>query len=478
MFLNGLTTMLRHGASSLLAFAGLVSSQTVDTSWYPPKQTRINNLTAVLSDSGTYGWIFNSSHTPDELYGTYNWRDMPHVRQKEYPFPSKNYELIYVEVIQRHHLRTPYSSNAFPIEPPWNCSDVALFYHSQPLSSSFSTTPSYWQLTPPSFNALPGSGLTGTCLFPQITLPGLQDSFTHGADLYTVYSSLLPLNPSSVSFRVTTNQITSQVASALITPFNLSAPYPLTVQPPALDSLEPKYLCPLSSSLFSSIQSSSNPRWAEHLRLLKPLFATLDSISGVRPDDKDFHKSADHYFDNLSAKQCHSLPLPCSASNPALCIKQKEADLVYRIGQWEYDHVFRSAGPDTLKASAASQGVWIAELAQHLREAITYRDDDDGGSIKYRHNIAHDGSVSRVLSILQADEMVWPGMGAEIVFELWEDNTTQHKHKVRVLFGGRVLKSSNPSLGEMDMLDLEILLGYFDGLVGKRAEKVRGLCGL
>ncbi len=60
----------------------------VDVSWYPPKQTEINNLTAVLSGSGVYGFIFNSSTTPDEQYGTYNWCDMPHVRRREYVRPA------------------------------------------------------------------------------------------------------------------------------------------------------------------------------------------------------------------------------------------------------------------------------------------------------------------------------------------------------------------------------------------------------
>jgi 2-phosphoxylose phosphatase len=40
-----------------------------------------------------------------------------------------------------------------------------------------------------------------------------------------------------------------------------------------------------------------------------------------------------------------------------------------------------------------------------------------------------------------------------------------------------VLRSSNPSLGAMDMVDADVLLAYFDGLVGRGASKVPGLCG-
>lgn len=38
---------------------------------------------------------------------------MPHVRAEEYQIPKKGYDLVYVEVIQRHHKRTPYASNTF-----------------------------------------------------------------------------------------------------------------------------------------------------------------------------------------------------------------------------------------------------------------------------------------------------------------------------------------------------------------------------
>lgn len=122
-------------------------------------------------------------------------------------------------------------------------------------------------------------------------------------------------------------------------------------------------------------------------------------------------------------------------------------------------------------------GVWFAELAENLRSAATVKGKGKGKvNVKYRHNIAHDGSLSRVLSVLQVDEMVWPGMGAEVIFELYKK--AKEKYFVRVLWGGRVLRSSNPSLGVMDMVDLDLVLGYFDGLVGKKAEKVKGLCGL
>ena len=69
--------------------------------------------------------------------------------------------------------------------------------------------------------------------------------------------------------------------------------------------------------------------------------------------------------------------------------------------------------------------------------------------------------------------MVWPGMGSEVVFEVFKKGGERF---VRILWGGRVLRSSNPGLGVVDMLSLDTLLAYFDGLVGAGAAKVPGLC--
>lgn len=86
----------------MMALANATSMAAVDLGWYAPSSTFINNLTNVVSGStsGVYGFIYNSSYTPDEQYGTYNWCNMPHVRAKEYVVPSDEYELVYVELVR------------------------------------------------------------------------------------------------------------------------------------------------------------------------------------------------------------------------------------------------------------------------------------------------------------------------------------------------------------------------------------------
>lgn len=303
-------------------------------------------------------------------------------------------------------------------------------------------------------------------------------------DLKAVYSDLLGFipkdyNPDIISYRVTNNVITSQVASMLIAgmyPSRSNKDTPLLIQPDSIDSLEPAYTCTTASSLFSSYGSgSASPAWEAHLNASASLYATLDAISGVNPNASDWHISFDHYFDNLSARLCHAKPLPCNISNPDACVTQAEADHVFRLGEYEYSFIYRDAN-QSLPASVGSYGIWIAELAQNLRHAMGDGPSSvnaTGERVKYRHNVAHDGSIARLLSVLQVEKMVWPGMGSEVVFELYAKDGC---YFLRVLWGGQVLTSTNPTLGRMDLVPVATVLAYFDGLVGVGASKIPGIC--
>jgi hypothetical protein len=75
------------------------SMAAVDLSWHAPAASQINNLTSVTSSTGVYGFIYDTSVTPDDKYGQYNWCNMPHVRKTEYIKPSEDYKLQYVELV-------------------------------------------------------------------------------------------------------------------------------------------------------------------------------------------------------------------------------------------------------------------------------------------------------------------------------------------------------------------------------------------
>ena len=413
----------------------------VDFSWHAPIASSINSLSSAINGTGTYGFVFNSSTLPEGIpygslialilkilathvcLGSYNWCNMPHVRRAEYPKVNSSYALEYVEVIHRHHKRTPYAANTFPVETyPWYCDNEALFYYGAPLPthSANHSANTYWSVYTSSSNPLAPRGFNGTCQFPQITRGGLDDSWQHGNDLFGVYHDLLGFlpekyDPNLVSFRVTNNVITSQVASMVTSGmFGSEAQQnlPLLIQPASIDSLEPAYTCSAANNKFSAYGvGSSDSGWTSHLKAASKLYAKLDTICGIPPTDAGFHMSLDHYFDNLSARLCHAKPLPCNASNPSFCVTQAMADEVFRLGLYEYSYLYRDAGTRTLDYSAGSYGIWVAELAQNLRHAMDATNSTSSGDrrsddIRYRHNIAHDGSISRILSILQIEKMV------------------------------------------------------------------------
>ena len=74
-------------------------SNGVDLRWHAPNETVINNLTAVINGTGIHGFQFMAVTPSTVPYRTYNWCNMPHVRQQEYIAPPPEYKLEYVEVV-------------------------------------------------------------------------------------------------------------------------------------------------------------------------------------------------------------------------------------------------------------------------------------------------------------------------------------------------------------------------------------------
>ncbi|KAJ7702263.1 phosphoglycerate mutase-like protein [Mycena rosella] len=458
--------------SQIPLLASIVAIARATVVYYPPAQSKINNLTFALNGTGAPG-IFTSSTVPDKDYGEYNWCNMPHVRTREYKTPSSDFTLEYVEVIQRHHKRTPYSSNTFFKEDiTWSCTgEGAVHYGKGPSGVSSDVTEIQWQAYSNSQNpwtASVGPGFVNTtCQLPQITADGLVDSHTHGADLRAVYASRLGLgsrlDPSVAQIRVTNNDITSQVAGALVKGlFPETDNLAVLIQSSTYDSLEPVYSCPTADSIRSAYTSGSS-NWTTHLTDAASLYAKLDSVSGIATQDTGgWHTSFDHYYDNMSAKLCAQKKLPCSLNDTSLCVTQDEANTVFRLGNWEYSYYFRDA-PDSALYSSLHYGAWFLELRAHLAAAVAGQ-----SKIKYFHNIAHDGSVSPVLGFLQISNMVWPGMGSEVVFELYESKK-RNAHFLRVLWGGQPMVTSTP-MGTLDMIPVDTFLEYIDSMIGSGAE--------
>ncbi|KAM0754264.1 phosphoglycerate mutase-like protein [Meredithblackwellia eburnea MCA 4105] len=443
---------------------------------YPPDSTSVNNLTFALYGSGTHG-IYNSSETPSNSSRMYNYCNMPHVRSSSYPVPSSSFILEHVTLIHRHHKRTPYSSNTFFREDiSWSCEDARIIHYATSDSESRKTwgeVPVIWRVdNEGAGNPMRPSvavGFKGSdCLFPQITAEGLQDSYQHGLDIASVYRDQLQFlpskfDPNQVVFRVTNNgnqhfaNSTSQVLGALIAglyPELEKSGYTAFIQPSSFDSLEPTYHCSRADALKAEIEMTEG--WIHHLKEAAPLFKRLDSISGIDSNDNaNWHTSSDHYFDNLSSKQCHGKPLPCNVNDTSQCISQADADMVYRLGNYEYSYRYRHGAPQISTAFANLRyGAWVAELLLELER--TMRGESH---LKYRHHVAHDGSIAPLLGILQARELAWPGLGSELVFEVWREELAK-QHFVRVLWSGQPLETSTP-LGTLDMIHIGKFIDFF-----------------
>ena len=86
------------------------NSRSFNGSWYPPNNSQISDLGAVINGTGVFGFIFSDvsispSNASDALQ---NWCNMPHVNSDTYPVPQADYTLEYVEVVrsQPHDLAT------------------------------------------------------------------------------------------------------------------------------------------------------------------------------------------------------------------------------------------------------------------------------------------------------------------------------------------------------------------------------------
>lgn len=97
---------------------------------------------------------------------------------------------------------------------------------------------------------------------------------------------------------------------------------------------------------------------------------------------KSHHSCPCSYYDNMSAKQCHSKALSCSVNDTSLCFTQDEADEVYRLGNYEYSYYYRDAESSTAYA-ALHYGAWVLELTAHLTDVVQGKSEVNVHS--YRH---------------------------------------------------------------------------------------------
>ena len=92
--------------NALAAFVETLCSYVAFTMQRTGLQALLVSITAVgiAAQSGGPIGIYNSSHTPSSLpWNTYNYCNAPHVNVAHYTRPSQPAELVYMNVMTRHH---------------------------------------------------------------------------------------------------------------------------------------------------------------------------------------------------------------------------------------------------------------------------------------------------------------------------------------------------------------------------------------
>ncbi|KAJ6014799.1 histidine acid phosphatase [Penicillium herquei] len=431
-----------------------------DASFYPPLDV-ISYITN--AKYGTYSGIFTApaDEETEKIDGTYNYCTMPHPSPDIYQLPSPvqkgtaEAQLIYVEYMQRHQRRTPYNILPGGEDQEYHCDNVHITAGSSSADSSLISVPMYTETYTDSKNPFTRRYVNGTCQYPQLTLGGVLDGYRHGRDLWAVYGEQMKLLPSSpdknsVWFRASSSPLTHASASAVLRGIwpDYDGPLPLHQQASGIDTVDQGFPCPSRSQLLSKIQSTDE--WNQHLAATQDLRDRLAIMFDA--NRTDWMSTFDHFADNFQARLCNGYRLPCSLDDPSKCATEDDAFAVFRAGDWEWNywwHRNQQASPYI----QLTEGLFLQEIALRLtaiKEGTLDR--------VYSHTFIHDGDLGPILGALGIQQLRWPGMAANIAFELWPDfltrETSDSEFYVRVLYSGHPLRTSE---GTLDWVPLATL---------------------
>ncbi|CAO1620168.1 unnamed protein product [Parajaminaea phylloscopi] len=442
--------------------------------------------------------IYNTSYTPAHLpWDTYNYCNAPHLSHAHYTPPREhNVRLVYVTAFQRHAKRTP--DNLVPrdeksFNPPggWDCSDLDVWTYASTEPPHGRAAKINTQTSIPSENPLAARMWQGNCSSGQLTRAGLMDALQHGRDFWSVYGPGGPahfideVSVADVQVRASPSPRTAQVAGAFLHGMGYPAdePFPIIVEPEALDGIVPSYDCQYASELRSAIERSDE--WKQHLSNKSHVFDAINKVLVTTAADKSWNSWIDHAFDMITSRTCHGHPLPQNAVT-GRSIDWETAQEVFRMGDWEYDYIWNRA-EQSEEYVRYQTAVLLDELLRDLKavkdghpratppdslasltlSGETHETSYEGSKPKVKLFIGHDGTMVRLLkSLAQAGRIRWPALGSEVVLEVWHRPQPEDALYVRILSYGRLLASVAPLLrgrtGHADWLPLEDVIEYLE----------------
>ncbi|KAH8092212.1 phosphoglycerate mutase-like protein [Cristinia sonorae] len=379
--------------------------------------------------------VYNSSKTPSNfLWNTYNYCNAPHVNAAHYNAPSKDADLVYLNMVMRHHKRTP--DNLYPKENsvntvPWNCTDFDEFAYGGPGAAAV-----FHETFIPSWHPFLSLIWNGTCDSGQLTREGLEDAKQHGRDFWSVYSKKLgflhSVNDRDLFIRTSTETRTFEVAGGMLAgmdPRMVNKDFPVHTLPSNIDNIPPSYSCPRADAIRNAYQNV--PAWTEHLQSNQTLKNRLDAMLGTAGLSA-WSVWYDHFFDTFTSRTCHGHPLPCNTTTGA-CVSEADAAHVFGIGDWEYNYIWNAAENST-SYNQLTFGVFFQELSQNLRNFQSRRT-----KTKLHLTVGHDGTMIRLASGLGLGKVAplrWPALGSEIIMEVWREKKGTRGEFVRVMHEG------------------------------------------
>ncbi|KAI5117269.1 hypothetical protein M0805_000999 [Coniferiporia weirii] len=384
------------------------------------------NLLAALAflvstkSADAYNGVYNSSVTPPNLpWNTYNYCNAPHVVPARYAAPTNvpGSELVYMNVMIRHHKRTP--DNLYPQEaelnPPagWDCTNFLQMNYGGGTARVFHET------DVPSWHPFISQFWNGTCDMGQLTAGGLADAVAHGKDFWSVYHDkvgfLDRVDEADILVRTSTEPRTFQVAGGILygmDPSTATKTWKVFTQPSTIDSLPPGYTCPNADNVRAAYQSV--PAWTDHLVQNADLQSRLDATLGTAGLSA-WSTWYDHFFDTFTSRTCNGHPLPCNSTGG--CVSEEDADRVHAIGDFEYNYIWNAAENATLY-NQLTFGVMFMELAMNFK---SFQAGAEAHKLVFY--VGHDGSMVRLASSLGFGKVAplrWPALGSEIVMEVWQ----------------------------------------------------------
>ncbi|KAK9765303.1 hypothetical protein K7432_006473 [Basidiobolus ranarum] len=412
--------------------------------------------------------VGQSTENGANIYKDYNYcQGISPVAKKTY-HPIHGAKLQKVQVMMRHGDRTPATSVLPGDHTNYNiCAQPAeyTFTAASHLKHASAYLKSNIEIS--SDNLFAGSFWKGNCELGQLTNKGSEQTRQVGAALRSIYVDELKflsttLNPDDLYLRNTyiwrTRESAENFLEGLYPPSyrHSNAIVTLNTYPQIIETLilNPS-ACPKLGALFAGFYKTPT-----YLNWSQTNYAIKTKVNTVLGVTKNAAYNTTWNADTIMPRYCNKMALPCSTTDPSLCLTAADAVEAMRLSTFGYTGPFRfEAAAEEIKRLAV--GPFLKTLAGGIRATIS--NSSHKRVRPFEIFSAHDQSLDQVLAVIADPSTPWPAYASNVIFETWK--TIKHELVVRVLYEGKVVPS-NPKLKcTLDACPLDIFLSFIESYV-------------